>query len=32
MIEKLNSNVKSEKPPLWYGRATERILDILSRN
>ena len=32
MIEKLNSNAKVKKPPLWDRHATEMILDILYRN
>ena len=32
MVEKLKSDKKGTIPPLWDGRATERILEILSRS
>ena len=32
MIEKLNSSKKGEIPPLWDGRATERILDVIANS
>ena len=32
MIEKLKSDKKGTIPPLWDGKSTERILEILSKS